>query len=77
VPLLTHIHQGGRYAADDGVIRVEWPLEDGRHYVLIANPTSRAVTATFEVDPVEVIYALGERGTDIRGPWSLVFGVTG
>ncbi len=77
VPLLTHIHQGGRYAADDGVIRVEWPLEDGRHYILIANPTSRAVTATFEVDPVEVIYALGERGTDIRGPWSLVLGVTG
>lgn len=77
VPLLARMRQGGRYAAENGVIRVEWPLEDGRHYILVANPTSHAVSAAFEVDPIEIIYALGERRTDARGPWSLVFGVTG
>lgn len=77
VPLLARMPQGGRYAAENGVIRVEWPLEDGRHYILVANPTSHAVSAAFEVDPIEIIYALGERRTDARGPWSLVFGVTG
>ncbi|EKF60980.1 malto-oligosyltrehalose trehalohydrolase [Agrobacterium albertimagni AOL15] len=77
VPLLSRMPQGGRYAAENGLIRVEWPLEDGRHYILVANPTSHDVSATFEVDPVEVIYGLGERRPDAFGPWSLVFGVTG
>lgn len=77
VPLLARMRQGGRYAAENGVIRVEWPLEDGRHYILVANPTSHAVSAAFEVDPIDIIYALGERRTDAREPWSLVFGVTG
>jgi malto-oligosyltrehalose trehalohydrolase len=75
VPLLSQMRSGGSHALDGKVIRVEWPLVDGRRYVLVANPTAFAVTTAMERDIVDVIYALGEHRPDGLGPWSLVFGV--
>jgi hypothetical protein len=56
-------------------VRVEWPLQDGRRYVLVANPTGQALATDMEGDLVDVIYALGEHRPDKVGSWSLVFGV--
>lgn len=60
-----------------GVFRVEWPLDDGRGYVLVANPSDQFECTPFEVDLVDVIYALGGHRSDGIGAWSLVFAVTG
>ncbi len=74
-PLLSLMDQGGRYVLDGAAIRVEWPLNDGRSYILVANPTDGAVETHMESDLVDVVYAQGEHKPDGLGPWSLVFGV--
>ncbi|MBC2771934.1 malto-oligosyltrehalose trehalohydrolase [Rhizobium sp. AQ_MP] len=73
IPLMSFMRKGGHYALDGGAIRVEWPLEDGRRYVLVANPTPEAVATGLESDLVDVVYALGDHRPGILGPWSLVF----
>ncbi len=78
VPLLSRMREGGCHSTDDsGGMRVEWPLDNGLHYVLVANPTSRNLNTRQERNLVEVVYALGEHRPDRLGPWSLVFGVRG
>lgn len=72
-PLLSKIRRGGRWRAEDGVVRVEWALEDGRRYVLVANPSAHARETAMEADLAEVIYACGEHRPDVIGAWSLVF----
>lgn len=77
VPLLSKLSQGGHYQVCSGALRVDWPLDNGRRYVLAANPSDQGVDVQMEIDPAEVIYSLGERRADRMGPWSLVFFVTG
>lgn len=75
VPLLSSIKGGGRYALDAGAIRVDWPLEDGRRYVLVANPSAEAAITSLESDLFDVVYAQGDHQPDWLGPWALVFGI--
>lgn len=75
VPLLSHMHSGGQSVRDGKAIRVEWPLDAGRSYALVANPTDDTLVTALERDLVDVVYALGEHRPDGLGPWSLVFGI--
>ncbi len=77
VPLASGLAKGGRHMVCGGVFRVEWPLDEGRCHVLVANPSDRFECTPFEVDLVDVIYALGEHRPDGIGAWSLVFAVIG
>lgn len=77
VPLLSDMRQGGRYVLDQGVIRVEWPVDDGRRYMLVANPSSDVAITSLESDLIDVVYALGDHRPDGLGAWSLVFGFAG
>jgi 1,4-alpha-glucan branching enzyme len=75
VPLLSGIKEGGRYALDAGAIRVDWPLKDGRRYVLVANPSAEAAITSLESDLFDVVYAQGDHQPDRLGPWALVFAI--
>lgn len=75
VPLVARMSKGGHHLVRDGVLRVEWPLEEGRAYVLVANPSGRFIGTKLEADLTDVVYALGEHRPDGLGAWSLVFGI--
>lgn len=75
VPLLSRMRSGGTWQVRDGVLRVDWPLEDGRRYVLIANPSAAPIVTSLEGDLLEIVYALGEHRPDSIGAWSLVFAI--
>lgn len=75
VPVVSKMRRGGRHAVRDGVLRVEWPLDDGRAYVLVANPSDRVIASQMEDDINDVIYALGNHRPDGLGAWALVFGI--
>lgn len=75
VPLLSMMHGGGTWTVDGNVVRVDWPLEDGRRYVLVANPSSQPRETVMHADLAEVIYACGDHRPDVIGAWSLVFAI--
>ncbi len=76
VPLVSMMSKGGRHWVSEGVLRVEWPLDDGRVYLLVANPSDRYIRTQMQADVTDVLYALGEHRPDGVGAWSLVFGIT-
>jgi 1,4-alpha-glucan branching enzyme len=77
VPLLPLMQTGGRYEIEEGLLRITWPLVDGREYSLLANPSSAYVPTTDDWDVGDVIYALGDRQSAALGPWSLIFSCRG
>jgi len=75
VPLLSQMRSGGKWQVTDGVLRVDWPLANGRRYVLVANSSATPVLTRLESDLLDVVYALGEHRPDSIGAWSLVFAI--
>lgn len=59
VPLLGAIEHGGAFeVVGDRVVRVQWPLRDGRHLVLLASFASQTVHA-IDLPRGEMLYASG------------------
>lgn len=75
-PLVETMRRGGSYTVDSGLMHVSWPLEDGRRYRLVANPSAEPKAGVIQTAETEIIYALGETRSGTIGPWSLIFSVS-
>lgn len=75
-PLLERMTAAGFHRVENGLLHVSWPLDDGRSYRLVANPSAHIVMGEADIKDAEIIYRLGDHQPNRLAPWSLVFSVS-